>query len=81
MNTFVIRNNPQFVSYVKRAWEYFIKGRQKDGVKITIRKHSVFLHISAYYCVLCNDLKFIQKHPELYTLEASKRSLNWLSKY
>lgn len=81
MNTFIIRNNPSFVRYIKRNWRYFINNKSKDGVKITIRKNSVFIHISIYYCVICNDLKYIQRNPILYNMEATKKSLNWLEKY
>lgn len=81
MYTFVVRENPSFVRYVKNNWRYFLNGNNTNKVKITIRKSSVFIHIQAYYCVICNDLQFIQRNPLLYNMEASTKSLNWLSKY
>jgi hypothetical protein len=77
MNTFIIRNNPSFVSYVKHNWKYFLKNN-KDDVKITIRKNSVFIHINAYYCVICNDLVGLQRNSRL---ETNKKGLDWLKVY
>lgn len=79
-NTFIVRNNPRFVNYVRQSWRYFLRNNI-EGVKITIRKNSVFVHISQYYCVVCNDLVFMRRNPETYRMEASKKSLSWLSNY
>lgn len=81
MNTFIIRDNPWFTRYVKQNWRYFLGKKPIEGVKITIRKDSVFIHISSYYCVICNDLKAMQRNPAKYNMEANKKSIQWLNKY
>ena len=77
MAIFVVRNSVPFTQYVRRAWSYFIPNN-KEGVKIIIRKGNTFIHINQYYCVICNYLKYLQKHDRL---EANKKSLKWLEQY
>lgn len=77
MATFIVRNDRFFVQYVRESYRYFFH-TPETKVKITIRKNSVFIHISSYYCVICNDLKYLQRNGRL---EADKKSLEWLSKY
>ena len=77
MAIFVVRNSVPFTQYVRRAWSYFISNN-KEGVKIIIRKGNTFIHIIQYYCVICNDLKHLQRHNQL---EANKKSLEWLKQY
>lgn len=77
MNKFIVRNNKSFTSYVKTQYGYFLRNKKED-IKITIRKNNVFIHISSYYCVICNDLKYLQRNN---MLEADKKSINWLNKY
>lgn len=79
MHTFTIRNNKRFCIYAANAYKYFIK-RKYDGVKITIRKNDVFIHISEYYCVILNDLTYISRS-ESHNLECSKKALKWLKEY
>lgn len=77
MTIFVVRNSMPFTQYVRRAWSYFTSNN-REGVKVIIRKGNTFIHISQYYCVICNDLKYLQQHNRL---EASKKSMEWLDKY
>ena len=77
MELFVIRNNWAFVDFVRSNLGYFLHDK-REGVKITIRKNDVFIHISQYYCVICNALLQMLKRKEL---EASKKSLAWLDVY
>lgn len=78
--TFIIRNNPKFVNYVKSAWRFFLYN-QIDGCHITIRKNDVFIHITRLYCVIFNDLRHIQANPELYTLEMNRQAKELLKRY
>lgn len=81
MARFVIRNDYAFTNYVKHSqnWRYFLSNK-REGVKITIRKHNVFLHISQYYCVLCNDLASLLRSK--YTqVETDKKSYEWICGY
>ena len=77
MAIFVVRNSVPFTQYVRRAWSYFTPNN-KEGVKIIIRKGNTFVHINRYYCVICNDLLYLEKNNNL---EANKKSLEWLQGY
>lgn len=77
MHTFVIRNDRSIVNYVKYAYDYFLRN-DKEGVKITIRKRNVFIHISQYYCVICNDLVHLMRNNRL---ECNKKAKQWLEIY
>lgn len=77
MAIFVIRNSVPFTQYVRRAWSYFTPNN-KEGVKIIIRKGNTFVHINRYYCIICNDLLYLEKNNRL---EANKKSLKWLQEY
>ena len=77
MTLFVVRNDLSFTRFVKHEWRYFLR-RDIEGVKIVIRKNNTFIHIDRYYCVICNYLKYLQKHDRL---EANKKSLEWLKQY
>ena len=77
MAIFVVRNSMPFTQYVRRAWSYFTPNN-KEGVKIIIRKGNTFVHINRYYCVICNDLLYLEKNNRL---EANKKSLEWLQGY
>lgn len=77
MAIFVVRNSVPFTQYVRKAWSYFLNNKI-EGVKVIIRKGNTFIHISQYYCVICNDLKHLQHHNRL---EATKKSMEWLDKY
>lgn len=77
MALFIVRNDLFFTRFVKHEWKYFLR-KDTEGVKIVIRKKDTFIHISQYYCVICNDLKHLQQHNRL---EASKKSMEWLDKY
>lgn len=77
MAIFVVRNSVPFTQYVRRAWSYFTPNN-KEGVKIIIRKGNTFVHINRYYCVICNDLLYLEKNNRL---EANKKSLEWLQGY
>ena len=79
MYTFVVREEPFFTMYVKRNWSYFTSN-DVEGVKITIRKDTVWLHIDRRYCVLCNDLITLltQKY---YCVECNKKALAWIAEY
>ena len=78
--TFIIRNNPSFVKYVKRVWHYFTSNK-REGCKITIRKSNVFIHIDKFYCVIFNDLKYIDNHPEKYKFEMNAKARELLALY
>lgn len=77
MAIFVVRNSVSFTQYVRRAWSYFTPNN-KEGVKIIIRKGNTFVHINRYYCVICNDLLYLEKNNRL---EANKKSFEWLQEY
>lgn len=77
MAIFVVRNSIPFTRYVRQSWRYFLNNK-REGIKVIIRKGNTFIHISQYYCVICNDLKYLQQHNRL---EASKKSMEWLDKY
>lgn len=77
MAIFVVRNSVPFTQYVRRAWSYFTPNN-KEGVKIIIRKGNTFVHINRYYCIICNDLLYLERNNRL---EASKKSLEWLQGY
>lgn len=77
MAIFVVRNSVPFTQYVRRAWSYFTPNN-KEGVKIIIRKGNTFVHINRYYCVICNDLLYLERNNRL---EANKKSLEWLQGY
>lgn len=77
MAIFVVRNSVPFTQYVRRAWSYFTHNN-KEGVKVIIRKGNTFVHINRYYCVICNDLLYLEKNNRL---EANKKSLKWLQGY
>lgn len=77
MAIFVVRNSVPFTQYVRRAWSYFTPNN-KEGVKIIIRKGNTFIHINRYYCVICNDLLYLERNNRL---EANKKSLEWLQGY
>ena len=77
MHTFVIRNNYSFANYAKYAYGYFLRN-DREGVKITIRKNNVFIHISHYYCVICNDLVHLMRN---HRLECNKKAKQWLEIY
>ena len=77
MHTFVIRNDRNIVNYVKYTYGYFLRN-DKEGVKITIRKRNVFIHISQYYCVICNDLVHLMRNNRL---ECNKKAKQWLEIY
>lgn len=77
MAIFVVRNSVPFTQYVRRAWSYFTSNN-KEGVKIIIRKGNTFIHINRYYCVICNDLLYLENNNRL---EANKKSLEWLQGY
>lgn len=78
--TFIIRDNPAFVRYVKDSWSYFLKNKI-EGCKITIRKPDVFIHIDHLYCVIFNDLVFIQRNPDHYHLEMNSEAKKLLARY
>lgn len=77
---FIIRNNPSFIHYIKRAWRYFLSDK-RTTVKIVIRKDNVFIHISQAYCVILNDLEWMFNNPNKYIIECSKKSLEWFKQY
>lgn len=66
-------------SYVRTSYRYFRRDENaKKNVKIVIGKEYITIHIKVYYCVICNDLKFLNRRG---LLIASTRSLNWLKGY
>lgn len=68
-----------FENYVRDHYRYFRHNENaKKSVKIVIGKEYITIHIKEYYCVICNDLKFLNKRG---LLTASTRSLNWLKNY
>lgn len=75
---FAVRNHPFFSHYVKRNWRYFLR-KETEGIKIVIRGEKVYIHISQYYCVVCNDLKYLQRNG--YLKAKNKKSQEWLAKY
>lgn len=76
MHLFVVRNNPDFKYYIKRNWGYFLrKSRRLEDAKIVIRKDNVFIHISAHYTVICNDLNYLRSKGQV---EANKKAFEWL---
>ena len=77
MAIFVVRNSIPFTRYVRQSWGYFLNNK-REGVKVIIRKGNTFIHISQYYCVICNDLLHLEKNNRL---EANKKSLEWLQGY
>ena len=77
MAIFIVRNSIPFTRYVRQSWGYFLNNK-REGVNVIIRKGNTFIHISQYYCVICNDLKYLQQHN---MLKASKKSMEWLDKY
>lgn len=62
--------------YVRNNYGYFM--RNKNEVKIVIGREFITIHIKEYYCVICNDLCFLNRRGNLI---AGTRSLNWLKKY
>lgn len=79
--TFIIRNNPRFVNYVKDSWHYFLRKDRATDCSITIRKSDVFIHTDSFYCVIFNDLKYISQNPKDYTLEMNKKARLMLQQY
>lgn len=79
--TFIIRNNPKFIDYIRYAWRYFLHDKKMDGCSITIRKNDVFIHISKLYCVIFNDLCHIAANPDDYRLEMNNQARELLEKY
>ena len=66
-------------SYVRTSYRYFRRNENaKKNVKIVIGKEYITIHIKVYYCVICNDLKILNRRG---LLIASTRSLNWLKGY
>lgn len=77
MNTFIVRNDKSFADYAYWAYRYFIH-KHYEGCRITIRKNNVFIHIDKYYCVICNDLRHLQRKGKL---ECNNKAKEWLNKY
>lgn len=77
MHTFIVRNDSSIVNYVRMNYRYFMRD-SIEGVKITIRKRNVFIHISQYYCVICNDLVYLMRNNRL---ECNKKAKQWLEIY
>ena len=77
MHTFIVRNDSSIVNYVRMSYRYFM-GNNIEGVKITIRKRNVFIHISQYYCMICNDLVWLMRNNRL---ECNKKARKWLEIY
>ena len=77
MNTFVVRNNPRLIYIIKDSWRYFLKG-YVEGVKITIRKNDVFIHLDCANCQILTDLVYMINNPSLYKVEFNKKALDWL---
>ena len=66
-------------SYMRVSYGYFWRNESaKKNVKIVIGKEYITIHIKVYYCIICNDLKFLNRRG---LLIASTRSLNWLKGY
>ena len=66
-------------SYMRVSYRYFRHDENaKKNVKIVIGKEYITIHIKVYYCIICNDLKFLNRKG---LLIASTRSLNWLKGY
>ena len=86
MATFKINKNQarkelltDFEGYVRISYRYFRRNESaKKNVKIVIGKEYITIHIKVYYCVICNDLNFLNR---MGLLKASTRSLNWLKGY
>lgn len=64
-------------SYVLHNYRYFMRDTT-SGVKITIGKQYITIHITEYYCVICNDLSWLYRNGKLIV---KQRSLDWLKKY
>ena len=73
----VLRTNLE--EYIRSSYSYFRRNKSTEKeVKIVMGRENITIHIKTYYCVICNDLKFLNSRG---LLIASTRSLNWLKKY
>lgn len=73
----VLRTNLE--NYIRDSYSYFRNNKRTEKeVKIVMGREYITIHIKTYYCVICNDLKFLNNQG---LLIASTRSLNWLKNY
>lgn len=69
----------KFEDYICSSYEYYKNHKfPENEVKVVIEKEYITIHITIYYYIICNDLKFLNNQG---LITASKRSLNWLKKY
>jgi hypothetical protein len=68
-----------FENYIRTQYRYFFNNeRTKKEVKIIVGREYITIHIKAYYGIICNDLRHLNRNG---LLKASTRSLNWLKAY
>lgn len=73
----VLRTNLE--NYIRDSYSYFRNNKRTEKeVKIVMGREYITIHIKTYYCVICNDLKFLNNQG---LLIASNRSLKWLKNY
>lgn len=69
----------KFEDYIRSSYEYYKNHKfPEKEVKVVMEREYITIHITVYYYIICNDLKFLNNQG---LLIASNRSLKWLKSY
>lgn len=75
MLKFIIEDRSAAVFY-RSCRTSFLLGHH-TGVKISVRKDRVYIHIETPYCVIINDIRWAVYNGKI---RASKKALKWLER-